>query len=249
MRIEITLTSQSKINIPKSHNHILQGFIYTLLEPSLRGFLHNQGYAYEKRKFKLFTFSRLTGQFESFNNHFQFIPPVRLFISSPKSEILQSLADGLLKKEKFSLGGNELFIESVGVLPKLTFTQELIIKMLSPVTVYSTLEKSDGSKKTYYYSPFEGEFNTLIQENLRKKYQAAYGKEPFERDFNIIPYKVRPWDEKIVIYNKKPKPTIIKAWMGIYKIAGSPQIVELAYDSGIGSKNSQGFGCWESAKG
>jgi CRISPR-associated endoribonuclease Cas6 len=40
--------------------------------------------------------------------------------------------------------------------------------MLSPVTMYSTLTKEDKTKKVYYYSPFEEEFNRLIKENLRK---------------------------------------------------------------------------------
>jgi len=33
--------------------------------------------------------------------------------------------------------------------------------------------------------------------------------------------------------------------MGIYEIKGNPEVIVLSYDTGLGAKNSQGFGCWE----
>lgn len=252
MRLQITLASQANINLPKSYNYILQSLIYTLLDPVLRKFLHNEGYKYEKRKFKLFTFSRLTGRFKDKGKNFEFIPPIKFLISSPKDEILQSLAEGLLKKEKLLLGQNNVFIEAISVMPRVDFDRfkgEMFIKILSPLTIYSTLRKSDGAKKTYYYSPFEEEFNFLIKENLRKKYELVFGEKCDRFDFEIHPYKVRPSDEKVIIYKKtksaQSKPTVIKGWMGLYKLKAAPQIFELSYDCGLGAKNSQGFGCWK----
>jgi len=37
----------------------------------------------------------------------------------------------------------------------------------------------------------------------------------------------------------------IKAWLGTYQIHGKPELISLAYDTGLGSKNSQGFGMFE----
>jgi CRISPR-associated endoribonuclease Cas6 len=241
MRIELSLHLEKDLVLPKAYNHILQGFIYTLLDPFLRKFLHKQGYRHGKRQFKLFTFSRLLSRVKSEKDTFRFLPPVKLIISSPKHEIMQNVAEGLLKKQNFVLGKNEVFIESISVLPKHLWNGHIFIKMLSPVTIYSTLRKSDGNKKTYYYSPFENEFNQLIRENLRKKYELVYDRKSDNFDFKISPYRVRPSDEKIIIY----KGNVIKAWMGLYKIEGAAEVIELSYDTGLGSKNSQGFGCWE----
>ena len=242
MRIEINLSAETPLILPKSHNHLLQGFIYSLLDPLLRKRLHKEGYPYEKRRFKLFTFSRLLGKVKMFKEYFQFNPPLKLIISSPKDEILQSLAEGLLKSPEVILGKNTVYIDSINVAARSSFNHKVTIKMLSPVTIRSTLYGADGSKKSYYYSPFEKEFCRLIKENLRKKYKIVFNKNlGHDFEFSIKPQKVPPSSEKIIIY----KGTVIKAWMGIYEIKGNPEVIALSYDTGLGAKNSQGFGCWE----
>ena len=242
MRIEINLSAETPLILPKSHNHLLQGFIYSLLDPLLRKRLHKEGYPYEKRRFKLFTFSRLLGKVKMFKEYFQFNPPLKLIISSPKDEILQSLAEGLLKSPEVILGKNTVYIDSINVAARPSFNHKVTIKMLSPVTIRSTLYGADGSKKSYYYSPFEKEFCRLIKENLRKKYKIVFNKNlGHDFEFSIKPQKVPPSSEKIIIY----KGTVIKAWMGIYEIKGNPEVIVLSYDTGLGAKNSQGFGCWE----
>ena len=242
MRIEINLSAETPLILPKSHNHLLQGFIYSLLDPLLRKRLHKEGYPYEKRRFKLFTFSRLLGKVKMFKEYFQFNPPLKLIISSPKDEILQSLAEGLLKSPEVILGKNTVYIDSINVAARSSFNHKVTIKMLSPVTIRSTLYGADGSKKSYYYSPFEKEFCRLIKENLRKKYKIVFNKNlGHDFEFSIKPQKVPPSSEKIIIY----KGTVIKAWMRIYEIKGNPEVIALSYDTGLGAKNSQGFGCWE----
>lgn len=242
MRIEINLSPETPLILPKSHNHLLQGVIYSLLDPLLRRRLHKEGYPYEKRRFKLFTFSRLLGKVKMFREYFQFNPPLKLIISSPKDEILQSLAEGLLKSPEIILGKNTVYIDSINVAARPSFNHKVTIKMLSPITIRSTLYGADGSKKSYYYSPFEKEFCRLIKENLRKKYKIVFNKNlGNDFEFSIKPKKVPPSCEKIIIY----KGTVIKAWMGIYEIKGNPEVIVLSYDTGLGAKNSQGFGCWE----
>lgn len=243
MRLVIDFGFEKDLTLPIHHNHILQGFIYSLLAPTLRKFLHEEGFLYQKRRFKLFTFSRLMGKFNIKEDKFIFTPPVKLAISSPKHEILQSLAEGILRGEKLRLHGNDVIITSINVLPKPVFTERVYAKMLSPITVYSTFLKVDGSKKIYhYYSPRDDEFNELIRKNLEKKYYLVHGKSVApEAKFKITPHNVKHYHEKAIIYKK----TFIKGWMGTYEITGEPELIQLSYDTGLGAKNSQGFGCWE----
>ncbi|MDI6840561.1 MAG: hypothetical protein QMD71_06925 [bacterium] len=64
MRITIILETEDRaLSLPIHYNHIIQGFIYDNISKKLAKFLHQKGYIYGKRAFKLFTFSRLYGRF------------------------------------------------------------------------------------------------------------------------------------------------------------------------------------------
>jgi CRISPR-associated endoribonuclease Cas6 len=207
-------------------------------------FLHDHGFLVEKRTFKLFTFSRLEGKFflDEKAGTIVFAPPVYLTVSSPVDRFVSELANTLIHKEELFLGKNRLRVQSIKVHPEPKLTENIKIKMISPVTVYSTLLTADGKKKTYYYSPYETEFADLIDENLRKKYMALYRKKPRARKLEIVPLG-RP-HQKILKY----RGTVIKAWFGHFNLKGNLKILRLAYDTGVGSKNSQGFGMFEVAE-
>ena len=69
-------------------------------------------------------------------------------------------------------------ISSVEIIKEEEITGNKIrINALTPIETHSTLLKSDGGKKTYYYSPSESEYSKLINENLRKKWAAYYREE------------------------------------------------------------------------
>lgn len=241
MRLTFNFFSEKNLTLPLSHNEIIQGFIYKHLDKVLSKFLHTYGFKHENRRFKLFTFSRVLGKVRIRDDIFEIVPPFKLVVSSPYDKILQSLAENLVRPSEAQIGCNKVYIESINVHFAPQISEEVKIRMLSPVTVYSTLEKSDGRKKTYYYNPSEREFSQLIKENILKKYSAIYKRKPSTDKLAIEPIKVSKRDEKIVKY----KGFIVKGWMGIYKINGNPELIKLAYDAGIGSKNSQGFGCFE----
>ena len=240
MRIILSLSSEGILKIPFSYNEIIQGLIYSHLDKVLADFLHNEGFLFKKRKFKLFTFSRILGRVKARRDGFEIASPFSIVISSPYNEILRSLAENLIRSSEVYFGKQNIFVESVKVEFSPKFEGPAHIKMLSPVTVYSTLKAPKG-KKTYYYNPKEYEFSELIRENILKKYRAYYRDEPRDESFNIEPLKVSKRDEKIISY----KGFIIKGWMGTYRLSGSSELLKLAYDAGIGAKNSQGFGCFE----
>lgn len=247
MRINVAFRSEKDILLSVSYNHILQALIYNNIDEKLANFLHDKGFMLGKRSFKLFTFSRLSGKIKFIPElkSFKISPPFKLTISSPVENFLSSLAENFIKSERLNLNGEQIFVESINVfsIPKLN--SEVTIRILSPVTMYSTLKTLTGKKKTYYYSPFENEFSELLEENLKKKYEVLYKAKPNSLSFSIEPIGVSKKDEKIIDY----KGTVIKGWMGRYRLKGSPELIKLAYDAGLGAKNSQGFGCFEIIKG
>ncbi len=239
MRLTIKLNADEEIKVPSNYNHGVQGFLYRNLSLSLGKFLHDEGLKFGKRRFKMFTFSRIFGKYKRFKAGMWFSPPISLVISSPIDSFIKDLGNSFISTKELELLGNKVYVEEIQIHSEPEIKDEIRIKMLSPVVVYSTLKTGEGKKKTYYYSPYEEEFTELIDENLRKKYQALYKKKPRARKLKIK--RVGKPKEKVLLY----RGTVIKGWTGMFILDGNRKLLKLAYDTGLGSKNSQGFGMFE----
>jgi CRISPR-associated endoribonuclease Cas6 len=242
MRLTITFENEnSRISLPIHYNYLIQAFIYSHISKNMANFLHQEGYRYQKRKFKLFTFSRLSGdKYWIREGEIEFNRKIVLTISSPIEKFIQEFAETLARRPEVRIAKNKLYVSRIQVHFRPNFKEEHLIKILSPITVYSTLEKKDKGKKTYYYNPWEQEFADLVKKNILKKYQAFYGRKT-EQKFSLKPVRVSKKDEKIIKYKK----TTIKGWMGLYQIEGNKDLIAFSYQTGLGAKNSQGFGMWE----
>jgi len=239
MRIALKISSsKERIVLPLNYNYYLQSFLYASISPGLASFLHDKGFEYEKRSFKMFTFSKLMGRHEIKNGTITFTMPVKLIISSPLERFVSELANTMLSSSNLKLCGEDVYVEELSVLGKPEIKSRMEIEMITPVVAYSTLLTPEGKKKTYYYNPLEPEFAELIDRNLRKKYEAFYGKKPRARKTSIKPIF---FNERILKY----RDNVIKGYTGRFIIDGNRKLIELAYDCGLGSKNSQGFGMFD----
>jgi CRISPR-associated endoribonuclease Cas6 len=239
MRLWIEFNASGIIRLPVHYNHAVQGLIYRFLPHEYRKTLHDDGYVVGKRRLKLFTFSRIFGRKdEGKAGLVAFRPPIKVCISSPVEKFLSELTNQLMKTPKLQLLGNELQATSIEIPRSPTLGSEAEFYTLSPITVYSTLYTAEGKKKTYYFSPYEQEFSQLVSINLARKYRAYKG-EDVQDNVSITPIG-RP-RERIVLF----KGTVIKAWTGRFIVKGDERLIEIAYEAGIGSKNSAGFGMVE----
>lgn len=239
MRIKLKITFD-RLVLPINYNNIIQGFIYNnISDEKFRNFLHNKGFKYEKRSFKLFTFGRIEGNYRinKKESSISFESPVYLTISSVVDEFVNDFGNTILNEQELYLGKNRISIESMEAENKQINKNVIRVNMLSPAVTYSTVNLH-GHKRTIYHSPGDELFKKLTYENLKKKYSIVYGEEIEDDSFNIIPKKVRS-----VI--TKYKGFIIKGWLGELEIQGNKKLLKLAYDVGLASKNSQGFGCFE----
>lgn len=244
MRLHLTLQSKGPVVLDTNYQQHVQGLIYHVLNSKeMQEFLHNKGFDSDNRHFKLFTFSRINGrcQYHKDTRKLIFQPPINIIISSPWSQFIQHFANGILERQVLQIANNTLEVTEIKMDKTPAFKDQQVYKinMLSSVTMYSTLEARNGSKKTYYYSPGEKEFGELISNNLVNKAKAFYREDWSQRAFNIEPVgSIDGRNQKIIIY----KSFVIKGWMGNFLISGDPLMIKLAYEAGIGGKNSQGFG-------
>lgn len=245
MQLTLNFDAHAPVELPVHYGHLVQGMLYHGMDnPLLSRYLHEQGFQFEKRTFKLFTFSRLMGQKVHFNHtkkRLLLSPPLRLVVCSPIPFILQELGTGLLRQGKVRIGQTWLNVKEIATTQPHVETDRIQVRMLSPMAVYSTLPTADGRKYTYYYSPFEPKFNQIAGANLLKKHLLVHGEPPLSELFTIRPLQVTEKDHKITRY----KGFIVKGWMGTYELQGDPNLLEIALTTGLGAKNSQGYGCCE----
>jgi CRISPR-associated endoribonuclease Cas6 len=243
MQLTITLTAPEPVELPVHYGHLVQGMIYRGIEnPLLSRYLHEHGFQLEKRRFKLFTFSRLMGEkshMDRANKKLTLVPPLQLVICSPIPFIMQELGTGFLRQGRVRIGPAWLTVKEIATAQPRVETDRIQVRMLSPMAVYSTLPSVNGRKYTYYYSPFEPRFVELISANLIKKHYLIHGGPPLSELFSIKPIRVTDADHKITSY----KGFTIKGWMGTYELQGDPALLQIALTAGLGAKNPQGYGC------
>lgn len=229
-------TNSDRLILPKNYNSTLQGFFYRHMDRDLANFLHSKGFCLGKRTFKLFVFSKIFGKFLGKDEEkVYYAPRFRVYFASPRNDIaIKTLREFILSREKMFLGKNP--VEVIAVNPVLVngFKDTLKVKTISPITVYKT---PVGGRYHQYLTPFEGEFYRLLIDNLKRKYTLVYGKH-FEGDIEIKPVKVGKKDFKKIVFKGK----LIKAWSGIFEIKAPKEVINLALETGLGAKNSAGFG-------
>jgi len=225
--------------LPIQYNYILQGLIYNSVRNDIANFLHKEGFRNKNRNFKMFTYSRLMGDYtiDQRNNNIIFEGVINIIVSSPYVEFCNSLISGLLLKDSIELGKTKLRVIQTTIEKEIVECDQICIQTLSPIVVYSTVLKMDGKKYTCYFQPGEPYFNTLIESNLKNKYEAFYKKPAPEGKVTIKALN----QPKLSIV--KYKRIIIKGYSGEYILTGPKSLLQMALDSGLGSKNSQGFGC------
>jgi len=240
MLCKISFTSDANIVLPMSYNYITQAVLYKFInEEAFSNFMHNEGYTYNKRSYKLFSFSNIVEKpynIDKLQKKFTFPKDISLYFSSVNNEFFKYVFNSIINMEEYIyIGQNKVSISKVELI-KQKISQKELIRTMSPITTYSTFENFENSKKTYYYNPYEKEFSINIQRNLINKYQAMYSISPEHSEFMIVP-KGNP-QEKIIKY----KGFVIKGYTGNFEIEGSKELMDMAFSAGLGSKNSQGFG-------
>jgi CRISPR-associated endoribonuclease Cas6 len=244
MRIKISYENASRDDfiLPMHYNPVIQALIYSTFSPKFANLVHNIGYAYEKRNFKLFTFSRILEKGEKVVGGLVFRKGISFFFSSPLMEIMENFGVNAFKSMKFNVVGQEVAVSGIEVLSQPVITTPILIKMLSPITMHSTLSKGDGTRKAYYYEPNESDFSRMIEENARKKYFLVFGHREDNLTLNIRPYRFSVKENLSVV---KFKGTPIESYTGVFELSGSPELIKITYEAGLGDRSSEGFGMWE----
>ena len=239
----MTFSLAAPLIVPVNYQHLLQAFIYKILPQEEAAYLHDQGFQHQNRKYKLFVFSSLqspNAAYDKKTKKLSFYENLSLSIGYIITGIIEKTANFLLLSEDLQINGVSLKVESLEFDKFEVQDNEIVVRSVSPITVYSTFERRDRSKITHYFSPFDKVFEHLLEENFIRKYEAFYNKslEDEGQVLSVEPIQVDSRDKVVTNY----KSTWITGWKGIYRLKAKPEYLSFLLNTGLGSKNSLGFG-------
>lgn len=236
MRLEIILKGKNNFKVPFNYNHILSAIIYNkIADLNFANELHSS------KSFKFFTFSQI------------YIPKRRIvkdgiiakdgvisfYISSPNDFLIKSLVDGFLEDLEISFQNQKLTIQKIEALKTPEFSSKSEFKTLAPIIV-RTKKEIDGELKIWDLAPSDKFFKSL-ENNLIKKYIKFNNLTKTDKKINIYS-DMNFVKRKRISINKDNATTHHRAYMMDLILEGDSDLIEFAYDVGIGEKNSMGFG-------
>lgn len=234
LKIYIDLKNE-QLQLPINYNHILQGIIYSSLskDSKYQTLLHNFGIT-ELSNFKLFTFSSLCGKHYIENKTITFVEKIFWEIRSVDSYFIFLLYEHF-KTNGITFGKRAVYPQ-LNIENKIIREESIAIKMNSPICIPQKLEDN----KINYLSPRDDDFEKYVNNNFIKKYSSYYNTEP-NINLEITNIELSHKDKMVTSL----KGTYITAWKGKYILTSSPDYLTFLYNSGLGTKNSQGFGLFE----
>lgn len=236
MRLEISLLSPAdSFEIDLNHSYHLASAIYRAIEradPSLSIELHKPDVP------KFFTFSKLFIPKRKFRIEGEKMvsdcEEAYFFFSTLRNEVAASLVEGLLSKPEIRICGVDFIVSEVSVLPEREVKGREKFVTLSPIYA-STSVGENGRRRIFDLYPKDSKFYEVILQNLVKKYVLYYKSAPENLDFHMKPLNVKAKRIRL-------KDTFHRCVEMVFKAEGSPELLEVGYKAGFGSKNSMGFG-------
>lgn len=255
MRFKLTLDVNKKAfgnTLPINYQYEQSSAIYRILshaDEQYATWLHENGFQLKNGKqFKLFTFSRFKIEKRRIigeEGRIQILSDtVEWQISFLPEKSTEKFIQGLFTNQIFEIGDKksvvQFLIRSVEVLPTPSFSEEMIFSTMSPLCI--KFKREDG--RTDYLKPTDIRSKYLIFNGLSDRYKSFYGNYPEctleDCSFDILK---EPKPVLLTIKAGTPEETKVKGYMFRFKVHAPVELMQLIYESGVGSLCAQGFGC------
>lgn len=233
MRLKINLKTKNNFKVPFNYNHILSSIIYKKI--------HDLDLAHElhtSNSFKFFNFSQLNIQNRklvedgiiSKNGRISF------YLSSPNDLLIKNIVNGFVDNLEVKFKNETLLVEKIEALKAPDFKEKSEFKTLSPINIRDLNENN----KRIDLAPSD-KFFRGIENNLIKKYCVFNDIESTDKKIKVYSEMANVKRKRITI-PKGPNTTYHRAYMMDLVLEGDTDLIEFAYDVGLGEKNSMGFG-------
>lgn len=250
MRLRLTLDHQPRQILPVNYHYLVSSWIYRTLGNADHEFatqLHQQGYDFGGKKYKLFTFSALQPRWFDLNKKERsFIltqAPTILELSFYMDEALQHFVIGLFKDQRFRLASSnfkaDFEVRSIEVLPKPVFQDTMRFHLQTPLCISHDVE---GEKYAQYLHPEDEAFGMLLLQNLVRKQLATTAIPQPAHSLDADPLFDLSYNFKILSTPRSKllsiKDTKVRGYLFDFELSAPAELLELGFFAGFGEKNS-----------
>lgn len=237
--------------LPMDYQYFLSAWIYKVIgkaDAEFSSFLHTQGYTLGNKHFKLFNYSPLNfgrptlwKEKSLFEIH---TDQLVMAVSFHMAEAAERFIIGLFSNQQAYIGdqfnGLDLLVTQVERLPEPNLKNTMNYRAASPVVVSL---KSDTDKYAKYLSPVEEKYGELLLQNLLNKYDSIPQDTPLPGSlgfhFNL---KGEPKSKLLMVKPYTPEQSRVRGFVFDFSLSCPVEIHQLLLASGLGEKNSMGFG-------
>ncbi|MCF6095476.1 CRISPR-associated endoribonuclease Cas6 [Thermovorax subterraneus] len=245
MRVRVVFQGEEPVILPWNYPHLLHGYLYGAIaraNPEFGTFLHEEGFTAGNHRYKMLVFSKIfSRESRALPQGLKVMPPLEWWFSSPLDAPIEALVKTLVLEGEVRLGNIRLYIEKVEVEGIPDISERMLCETISPV-VASTGTKKEGRLVKRFLSPDDEDFRRVIEVNLLRKAKALGI--TFDHTININIEPVGKWRSRLFTVQG----TNVKGYEGRFVIEGDKNLIQLAYEAGIGERNSQGFGMFRFVK-
>ncbi|WP_417095932.1 CRISPR-associated endoribonuclease Cas6 [Gemmiger formicilis] len=227
----LTLDAGAGCCLPIAYQQLTQGALYAAWRGSYPQ-LHDDGFDGDGQIFRLFTFGPLEGRYRVQGNEITFTDLVRLEVRSPVEDLLYALGKSLTKNSALRLGRCVLPLRDLRSEDHYWFAAPLPVRMVSPLT----LHKSLPGGKTRFLCPDDDAFAAQLIANTAHKLAAC--RSTADPSVTLCPMGTRLPRKRVTQF----KGIYLTGWEGDFLLDGDPETLCLLYQTGLGDRNSQGFG-------
>lgn len=221
--------------LPINYRPLVHGAIYRAAadDPVYAANKHD-GTAEDKksRLFKGFTFSPLEGPYTVDGGNIWFHNQASLEIRGVDATLIHLLRRHFRRTGSIALGTETIAVTGCEITDIHLKTDQARVWMVSPAVAYLT----DENHHTVFFRPDEERFYNALVRNAERKNNLFQPNVPFR-------LSIRSLNDGLPRKQfSRFKKTYITGWFGRYLLEGTPEVIDLLFQTGIGAKNSEGFG-------
>jgi len=252
MRFNIVFNRTGKQRmLPMDYQYYLGAWIYKVIGKADRefaSFLHSRGYTDGNKQFKFFNYSPLDfGRPRLWKEKALFeigADTVHLQVSFYLPDAAERFIAGLFNRQQVYVGdqfnGIDLVVTQIERLPEPAIQPTLFYRAKSPVVISTLLE---GEPYARYLSPIDPGYALLLKNNLVQKWKTVPGATPLPGDFDFNwELSNEPKSKLVTVKPYTPQQSKVRGYLYDFVLSAPEEIHRLVLWTGVGEKNSTGFG-------